>query len=81
VYISLQTRKTQTNTKTSGGSRKGQATMRTKKCEIWMNGKYLETCRDREAAELRVEHYKRQDAHEEQTGYTPVKTTYEIKPR
>jgi len=55
--------------------------MRTKKCEIWMNGKYLETCRDREAAELRVEHYKRQDAHEEQTGYTPVKTTYEIKPR
>ena len=55
--------------------------MKTKKCEIWMNGKYLETCRNREAAELLVEHYKRQDKYEEQIGYTPVKTTYEIKPR
>lgn len=55
--------------------------MKTKKCEIWMNGKYLETCRNREAAELRVMHYQNQDAHEEQAGYAPVKTTYEIKPR
>lgn len=53
--------------------------MKTTKCEIWMNGVYLETCRNREAAELRVEHYKRQDAQEEQAGYVAVETTYEIR--
>jgi len=53
---------------------------KTKKCEIWMNGKYLETCRNRETAELLVKHYQNQEKHEEQEGYKPVKTTYEIKP-
>ena len=54
---------------------------KTKKCEIWLNGKYLETCRNREAAELRIAHYKNQDKHEDQAGYTPIKTEYEIKPQ
>lgn len=53
----------------------------TTKCEIWLNGKYLETCRNREAAELRIAHYKNQDKHEDQAGYTPIKTEYEIKPQ
>lgn len=53
---------------------------KTKKCEIWLNGKYLETRRSREDAELQVQHYKNQDKHEVQEGYEPVKATYEIKP-
>lgn len=52
---------------------------KTQKVVIWMNGKPLETCRNREAAELTINHYKRQDAYEVSIGYALVQVVYEIK--
>lgn len=50
------------------------------KKDIYVNGKYLETCRNLEEAEMRVRNYERQDRYEiEVEGYKNPMAVYEIK--
>lgn len=50
------------------------------KAKIYINGKYLETCRNRKAAEMRIKTYERMDRYERDVeGYTNPLPTYEIK--
>ena len=54
--------------------------MKMKKAEIWLNGRYLETCRDRRSAEIRIARYKREDEYAVKVEkYAPYKAVYEIK--
>ena len=49
------------------------------KVKIYMNGKYIETCRNEEAAQLRIKTYERQDRYEvEVEGYAIPKNGYPV---
>ena len=49
------------------------------KAKIYMNGVYLETCRNREAAELRVKRYEKHDRYEvEVEKYAMPKNGYPV---
>ena len=54
--------------------------MKSVKFEIWSNGRYLETHKTLELAQLRVSRYEREDRYERDVeGYTNALPTYEIK--
>ena len=54
--------------------------MKRAKYEIWCNGHYIESFKDRESAEARVRTYERMDRYERDVeGYTNDLPTYEIK--
>ena len=50
------------------------------KKDIYMNGKYLETCRNLEEAKMRVRNYERHDMYEIKVcGYLNAMPEYEIR--
>lgn len=54
--------------------------MKTKKVEIWLNGRFFAIAKNQVAAEREIARNQRQDAYERSIGYFVPECVYEIRP-
>lgn len=77
AIISLHPTGTRTEQTTKQKDRKN---MKTKKVEIWLNGRFFEVAKNQAAAEIIVARLKRRDEYERSIGYRVPDFVYEIRP-